>query len=126
MQVRVVEDGRSRMTNFRLAPARPRQSVVISTYFRIVGRRTERHDVELGLIAHMRFQALRRLAAIPGGPTSAIYLAEDVFCRRYIVLDTDVLEHLVGKAEFPGEKVGSFVVRLGLERRRDDLFAPLQ
>ena len=114
------------MPEFRRSPARPRQAVVIAADFGIVLRRPQRDQIEFGLVAHMRLEPLGRLAAIAGRPAAAIDLAQDVLGRHRAVLDLDVLEHLVGKAELAGEHVHDVVVVLRLEDRLDDLLAPLQ
>src|SRR5882757_9597791 len=74
----------------------------------------------------MRLQALRGLAAIAGRPSTAVDLTQDVFGVRLVVLDLDVLEHAVGKAELLGEEIHRFVVVLRLEDRLDNLLAPLK
>ena len=43
-----------------------------------------------------------------------------------VVLDLDVLEHLVGEAELLGQEIHDLVVVLRLEDRLDDLLAPLE
>src|SRR6266478_7615721 len=65
-QVGVVEDRSPGMPQFRSSPARPRQAVVIAADLGIVLRRSEGHQVEFMLIAHMRLEPLGRLAAIAG------------------------------------------------------------
>jgi hypothetical protein len=60
----------------------------------------------------MRLQAFRRLTAIAGGPAAAVDLAQDVIGQRLAVLDLDVLEHLVGEAEFLGQQIEDFTVAL--------------
>ena len=113
------------MTDFRLAPARPRQSVIIAADLRIVLGRAHRHKVELVLVLHMRFQALRRLTAIAGRPTPAVHLAQHILRHRPVALDSYVLEHPVGEAELLREQVNDLIVVLLLEARLDDLLAPL-
>ena len=125
-QIGVVEHGRAGVLEFRRSPARPRQAVNFAADFRIVLRRAQRDDIELGLISHVRFEPLGRLAAIAGRPAAAIDLAQDVLGRDRSVLDLDVLEHLVGEAELAGKQVHHVVVVLALEDRLDDLLAPLQ
>jgi hypothetical protein len=74
----------------------------------------------------VRLEPLRRLAAIAGGPAAAVDLAKDVFSRNGPVLDLDVLEHPVSKAELAGQHVHGVVVVLRFKDRLDDLLAPLQ
>ena len=74
---------------------------------------------------HVQPQPLRRLTAVPGRQRTAIEFAGYVFDDRLHALDFDVLEHLLGKAEFLGKAVHDFVVRFGLEDRLYDLLAPL-
>jgi hypothetical protein len=74
----------------------------------------------------MGFEALRRLTAVPSRPPATINLAQDVFSRYSAVLHLDVLEHLIGEAEFLREHVHHVVVILRFEDRLDDLLAPLQ
>src|SRR5215471_20908960 len=74
----------------------------------------------------MRLQALGRLAAIAGRPSAAVDLTQEVFRRRLVVLDLDVLEHTVGKAELLGKEIHRLVVALRLEDRLYDLLAPLK
>ena len=111
------------MLELRRAPARPRQAVVVALVR--AGRGLLREHVEVFLIRHVRLQPLRRLAAVAGRPAAAVDLAEDVLGDRHVVLDLDVLEHLVGEAELLGEEIHHLVVVLGLEDRLDDLLAPL-
>ena len=74
--------------------------------------------VEVRLVGHMRLQPLRRLTAVAGRPAAAVDLAQDIFGIRHIVLDLDVLEHLVGEAELLGEEIhdleSSFDSKIGL------------
>ncbi len=125
-QIGVVENRRAGMLELRRAPARPRQAVHFAADLRIILRRAQRDHVELGLIAHVCLEPLGRLAAIAGRPAAAIDLAQDVLGRHRSILDLDVLEHAIGKAELAGEQVHDVVVVLALEHRRDDLLAPLQ
>src|SRR3569623_3076641 len=107
------------------APARPRQAVIVPTYIRIVLRRARSHQSELVLVLHMRLQALGRLAAVTGGPATANDFAQNVFRRRQIVLDLDVLEQLVSEAELLGDEIHNFEIILHLEDRFYDLLVPL-
>ena len=84
-----------------------------------------REHVEVVLVRHVRLQALRRLAAVAGRPAAAVDLAQDVLGHGQIVLDLDVLEHLVGEAELLGQEIHDLVVVLRFEDRLDDLLAPL-
>ena len=111
------------MLELRRAPARPRQAVVVALVR--AGRGLLREHVEVVLVRHVRLQALRRLAAVAGRPAAAVDLAQDVLGHRQVVLDLDVLEHLVGEAELLGEEIHHLVVVLRLEDRLDDLLAPL-
>ena len=110
----------------RRAPARPRQAVVVAADLRLVGLGAQRHQVELVLVLHVRLQPLRRLAGIAGGEAAAVDLAQQILRRRPLVLDLDVLEHLVGEAELLRQAIDDLVVVLRFEDRLDDLLAPLQ
>ena len=125
MQVRVVERMRSGMPEFRRAPARPWQTVIVAADIGQVGRSAQRYQVELVLVLHMRLEALRRLTAIAGGPSATIDFAQHVFCDRQIVLDLDVLEHQISEAELFREEIHHFEIVFQFENRLDDLFAPL-
>jgi hypothetical protein len=59
-------------------------------------------------------------------PAAAIDLAQDILGRHAAVLDLDVLEHPVGKAELARQHIHRVIVVLGFEDRRHDLLAPLQ
>eukprot|EP01136_Pigoraptor_vietnamica_P020217 Opistho-1_new@68782 len=111
------------MLEVRRAPARPRQAVIVTLVRPRRGLLGE--HVEVFLVRHMRLQPLRRLAAVTGGPAAAVDLAGDILDDRQIVLDLDVLEQRVGKAELLGEEIHHLVVVLGLEDRLDDPLAPL-
>ena len=112
--------------HFRRAPARPRQAVIVAADFRIVLRRAHRQQVELCLVLHVRLEALGRLAAIAGRPAAAVHLAQHILGFGQIVLDLDVLEHLVGEAELLRHQIDDLEVVLRFEDRLDDLLAPLQ
>jgi len=73
----------------------------------------------------VRLEALRRLAAVAGGPAAAVDLAQDVLRHGPVVLDLDVLEHQVGKAKLLRQTVQDLVIVLRLEDGLDDLLAPL-
>ena len=125
-QAGVVEDRRSRVPEFRRSPAWPRQAVIIAADFGIVLRCPQGDQVELRLVLHVGFEALRRLTAISGRPPAAIDLAQNVLGRYRTVLHLDVLEHHVGETEFAGEHVHRVVVVLGFEDGVHDFLAPLQ
>src|SRR5713226_3867931 len=125
-QAGVVEYRRSRVPEFRRSPAWPRQTVIIPADFGIVLRCPQGDQVELCLVLHVGFEALRRLTAISGRPPAAINLAQNVLSRYRAVLHLDVLEHLVGEAELLREHVHHIVVILRFENRLCDLLAPLQ
>jgi hypothetical protein len=74
----------------------------------------------------MRLEPLGRLTAVAGRPAAAVYLAQDIFGRHCAVFDFDILEHLLGEAELPGQHVHYVVVVLALEDRLHDLLAPLE
>ena len=95
-EVGVVEQRRTGMPDLGRAPAWPRQAVVVALVR--ARRRPLGEHVEVGLIRHVRLDALRRLAAVAGRPAAAIHFAKNVLGDRQIVLDLDVLEHLVGEA----------------------------
>ena len=99
MQIGIVEQRRAGMPDFGRAPARPGQAVIVTADFRIVLRRPHGHQIELGLVLHVRLEAFRRLTAIAGRPAAAVHLAKHILCFRQIVLDLDVFEHLVGESE---------------------------
>jgi hypothetical protein len=122
-KVGVVEQRRARVLEFRRAPAWPRQTVIVA--FVRTGGRLLRAHVEIALVRHVRLQALGRLSAVARRPAATIDLAQQVFRYRNVVLDLDVLEHLLGVAELFGEEVHHLVVVFRLEDRLDDLFAPL-
>ena len=122
-EVCIVEQRRAGMFDLGRAPARPRQAVVVALVRAL--RRPLGEHVEVGLVRHMRLDALRRLAAVAGRPAAAIHFAENVLGDRQVVLDLDVLEHLVGKAALLGDAVHDLEIVLGFENRLDDLFAPL-
>ena len=124
-QVGVVEDRGARMLELRRSPAGPRQAVEVAADLRIVLGRAQRDEVELRLVAHVRLEPLRRLAAIAGRPAAAVDLAQNVLCGHRAVLDLDILEHAVGETELLREHVHHVVVVLRLEDRRNDLLAPL-
>ena len=111
------------MLDLRRSPAWPGQAVVLALDRTAHPQR--RGAVELVLMLHVQLQAFGRLAGIADCPGAAVDLAKDVFRHRYTVLDTDVLEQLVGEAELLGEEIGDLVVRLRLEDRVDHLFPPL-
>src|ERR1700726_2941868 len=125
-QTGVVEDRRAGMLELRRAPAWPRQTVILATDFRIILRRPHGDHIELGLVLHVSLEPFGRLPAIARRPPAAIDLAQDVFGRHLVVLDLDVLEHPIGKAELAGEQVYRVVVVFGFENRIYDLLAPLQ
>ena len=112
------------MLDLRRAPARPRQTVIVALV-RASFVRALRHQVEVRLVRHVRLEPLRRLAAVAGRPAAAVHFAQDVLGDRHIVLDLDVLEHLVGEAELLGEQVHDLEIVLQFEDRLDDLLAPL-
>ena len=124
VQIGVVERVGAGMLELRRAPARPRQAVIVALGRTIL--RPQRDQVEVLLVGHVQLEALRRLAAIAGRPAAAIDLAQDVLGNRPIVLDLDVLEHLVGEAELLRQEIHDLVVVLRFEDRLDDLLAPLQ
>jgi hypothetical protein len=74
----------------------------------------------------MRLEALGGLTAIAGGPAAAIDLAQNVLCRDRAIVDLDVFEELVGKAQLAGEHIHGVVIVLRFEHRFHDLFAPLK
>ena len=121
----VVEQRRARMLDLRLAPARPRQAVVVAADLRGVLGRAHSDQVERRLMLHVRLQPLRRLAAIAGGEAAAVHFAQHVLGRDFGAVDLDVLEHLVFEAELLGEQVDHLAVVLRFEDRRHDLLAPL-
>src|SRR3546814_6171923 len=70
------------MPEFRLAPAGPGKAVIVAADLRIVLRRAQRNQVELGLVAHMRLETHGRLPAIAGRPTPAVHLPQHVLGHR--------------------------------------------
>jgi hypothetical protein len=76
---------------------------------------TESDEIKLVLIAHVSLEPLGGLAAINRRPPAPIDLAQDALGRHVAVLDLDVLEHLLGEAELPGEHVHRVVVVLRFE-----------
>ncbi len=111
------------MLELRRAPARPRQAVIVALGGTIL--RPQRHQIEVLLVRHVQLEPLGRLAGVTGRPAAAIDLAQDVLRRHDAVLDLDVLEHAVGKAELLRQHVHDVVVVLRFEDRLDDLLAPL-
>ena len=91
------------MLDLRRAPARPGQAVIVALARAVLG--PQRDEVEVLLVRHVQLQPLGRLAAVAGRPAAAVHLAQDVLGQRALVLDLDVLEHLVGEAELLGEQV---------------------
>src|SRR5215510_180224 len=114
------------MPELRRAPTWPWQTVDVTADFRIVLRRAQRDHIEFGLISHVAFESLRRLAAIAGRPAAAIDFAQDVFRRDRTVLDFDVIEHLLSKSELTGKQIHRVIVVLAFENRIDDLLTPLE
>ena len=105
------------------APAWPWQTVIFT-----VERAThslQRRFVKRILMGHMFTQALRRLAGIANGPHASVELAGNVFNQRFVVLDLDVLEHLVGKTQFFGQLVGDRVIGQRFKQQINHLFTPL-
>ncbi len=121
---RVVEVGRAGMLHGGGAPARPRQAVVVAVARAAVG--LQRHLVEGVLVGHVQLQPLGALAGVADGPHALVELAGDVLHDRLVLLDLDVLEHLLVEAELLGEEIHDLVVGLGLEERPEHLLAPLQ
>src|SRR5262249_30412817 len=72
-QIGVVERMGAGMLEFRRAPARPWQAVIVALGGTILGPQGD--EIEVLLVGHMQLEALRRLAAIAGGPAAAIDLA---------------------------------------------------
>ena len=116
---------RTGMLDLRLAPARPGQTIIIATDFRRIGRRAQRHEIELVAIFEMRLETLRALARIARRPATAVDFTQHAFRHRLAVADFDVLEHLVAETELAGQTIENFVIVLRFEDRLDDLFAPL-
>ena len=114
------------MLELRRSPARPRQAVIVAADFRIILRSPHGDQIELGLVLHVSLEPFGRLSAIAGGPAAAIDLAQNIFRRYRVILDLDVLEHLVREAELAGEQIHRVVVVFRFEHRLDDLLAPLQ
>src|ERR1700730_7716866 len=102
-QIGVVEDRRARMPELRRSPAWPGQTIIISTDFRIILRRPQGDQIELGLVLHMSLEPLGGLSAIARRPAAAVDLAQDILRRYSIVFDLDVLEHAVGEAKLASE-----------------------
>src|SRR5262249_53177102 len=67
-QMGIVEDRAAGMPQLRRPPAGPRQPVDVAADFRVVPGGPQRDEVEFGLVAHVRLEALGRLAAIAGRP----------------------------------------------------------
>ena len=93
---------------------------------RSVLRRAQRDQIESFWFFMCALSRSGDLAAIAGRPAAAVDLAQEVLGRRHVVLDLDVLEHLVGEAELLGEQIHDLVIVLRFEDRLDDLLAPLQ
>ena len=113
----VVEQRRARMLDFRRAPARPGQTVIVAADLgRILGR-AHADQIERGLVLHVRLEPLRRLAAIAGREAAAVHFPQHVLGRNFGAFDLDVLEHLVGEAELLGQKIDNLAVVLRFEDR---------
>ena len=111
------------MLDFGLAPARPRQPVVIALAGAVLG--AKRDQIEILLVRHVQLDPLRRLAGVTGAPGSAVHLAQNVLGHRAVVLDLDLLEHQISESEFLGQQIYDLVIVLALEAWGNDLFAPL-
>src|SRR3546814_10116692 len=114
------------MADLRLAPAGPGQAVIVAADLRVFLRCAQGDQVELGLVAHVRLQALGRLSAIAGRPAPAVHLPQDILGYRPISLDRHVLEHPVGETELLRQQIEDLIIVLLLEARLDDPLAPLQ
>ena len=119
----VVQDRRARVLHFRRAPARPRQAVIVALARPRLGQQGGR--VEGVLVVHVQLEPLRRAAAVADGPAGAVNFTQDVFDHRLVVHHRDVLAQFAGKAEFFGEQVDDFLVRLAFEQRQNHPLAPL-
>src|SRR5260221_9468478 len=87
----VVEVGRTRMLEGRVAVARPRQAEVVARQV-VAGLRVlaalgaQRLHVEHVHVAHVRLQALRRLAGVAYGPRAAVDLVPERVLHRGLVV----------------------------------------
>ena len=93
----VVQVRRTRMLELVVAVTGPRQPEIIAVDVvagflvdHIFGA-TQGLHVEGIHVAHMRFQALRRLAGVADGPGSAIDLPKNIFDVWFFTLQCDVL-----------------------------------
>ena len=119
----IVEVRGARVTEFRGAPARPRQTVVVAIGRTALGTqvlKTEGVPVLLVL-----FQPLWALAGVADGPHTSVNFTQYVFDHRSIAIHRDVFHELIAKAELIGKQVHDFVVRLRFKQRLDDLVTPL-
>ena len=139
----VVEVRRARVLERRRAVTRPRQPEVVAG--QVVARLrvlaafcAQRLHVEDFHVAHVRLQALRRLAGVADGPRAAVdFVRERVLHRRLVVaalrlhhaqilLAVLPAEELVLEAELLGEGQHDRLVGARLEQRIDHLLAPLE
>ena len=119
----IVEVRGARVTEFRGAPARPRQTVVVAIGRAALGTqvlKTEGVPVLLVL-----FQALWALAGVTDGPHTSVNFTQNIFDQRLVAVHFIVLDQLITEAQLAGKQVHDFMVGLGLEQRFDDLVTPL-
>ncbi len=140
LEIRAIQHRRSRVLYGRRAVARPRQAIVVALDV-VAGllvddrlHAAQRLRIEVLLQAHMRLEALGRLAGVADGPIARVDLARHVLDQRLLVLvlrpgvhlhDLDVLDELRAEAEFLREGQHDGVVGARLEERLDHLFPPL-
>jgi len=99
----LVQVGRARMLELRVAVARPRQAEVIAVARSAA--RAQRLDVERRHVLHVELEPLRRLTRVADRPCAAVDLLQDGLGRRLVpavlvLLHLVVLDHLLVEAEF--------------------------
>ena len=107
--VGVIEQRCARMPHFSRPPARPGKTVIFT--IKRAANSLQRGPVKSMLILHMGLHTFRRLAGIADGPHTLVELTRDIFDQRLIVVDRNIAEHAVSKAQFLGELVDDRVVR---------------
>ena len=121
---RIVKIRRTGMVHLRRAPGRPWQAVEIT-----IGRSTfclEAGVVEGAPVFLVFLQTFWALASVADGPHAAVDFAQHVLDQRLVVFDLDILEHLVGNAEFLRQLVHDDVIGQRFEQRIDDFRTPLE
>ncbi len=138
---RVVQVGRARMLDGRIAPARPRKTEVVPGEvvpgLRVLAAdRTQRLHVEDVHVAHVGLDALGGLPGIADRPGTAVDFAQHVLDvglhhaalalhQLDVLLAVALADQLIAEAEFLGELIHDHVIGARFEQRLDHLLAPL-